>query len=235
MGRNMKSRYTQNIVIDLEFTPAPRGKQFGKLVNEVIEIGAVRVLPDGSFADEFTMRVQPSFGPHVSRTVRRLTGITDADLVEAPAFEQALAQLSAWIGEGSTRIIAWSGSDWQQIASECAAKGISIPSNMTRWLDLQRVYPRVMHVGKKRGRMALSRAASWYGAELDGKRAHSAAYDAHVAACLLQDLLTGSYKEQRAALDRVMRKDNGKVCASTIGSRCGELASLYAQLQACAC
>lgn len=231
----MKSPYSSNIVIDLEFTPAPFGKQIGKLNYEVIEIGAIRVLPDGAIAEEYVTRVQPSFGPHVSKTVRRLTGICGADLSEAPSFEQAFAALADWIGDESVRMVAWSGTDQSQIVTECAAKGVTVPKNMQRWLDLQRVYPHVMHVGKKHGRMALSRAASWYGAALDGKRAHSAGYDAYVTACLLQDLLTGAYEEQRAVLDKVMHKDDAPVCSSSIGSRCAELASFYAQLQACAC
>ena len=47
--------YDQNIVVDLEFTPSIRNarKHGVRQIYEVIEIGAVRVSPDGRVLDEF--------------------------------------------------------------------------------------------------------------------------------------------------------------------------------------
>lgn len=48
------SRYEQNIVVDLEFTPVDKGAKTRKFKYEIIQIGAVRVSSDGEIKDSFS-------------------------------------------------------------------------------------------------------------------------------------------------------------------------------------
>lgn len=224
--------YRQNIVIDLEFNPTPR-KAGSSLRFEVIEIGAVKLDTRGNVKGEFSCLVKPRYAQFVRRDIVKLTGIKTCDVSQAPTFEEAIAALALWIGDEPSRVVAWSKNDQRQIVKECAHKGIDVPRQLRRWLDLQTVYPRVMGVGNGR-LMKLSTAADWYGAKVDQSSAHRALYDAKVTAALLSQLLTGSYRQQKQALDAAMVSDakpSTRLSAS-LGDACAGLAALKQQLLA---
>ncbi|MDD6651226.1 MAG: exonuclease domain-containing protein [Eggerthellales bacterium] len=174
-------------------------------------------------------------GPHRStktplHQLSRHYRIRTCDVSDAPSFAEALASFAAWIGESSTRIVAWSKNDRAQIESECAFKGIEVPRQLRRWLDLQVVYPRVLGVGDGR-KMRLSTAADWYGAEVDSDKAHRALYDARVTAELMRQIMTGSFMDQKRALESAMKPASNPL-SSKLGDACSSLAALKASLLA---
>ena len=213
------SAYDQNIVIDLEFNLTDRGVRARGLRQEIVEIGAVRLDAAGRTIDEFSCFVKPEFAEGMHPSITALTGIRDCDVAGAVLLADALAALCEWIGRGRTRMVEWSKSDREQIERECAFKGLEVPAQMHRWLDLQVVCPKLMEVGNGR-LMKLSTALDWYGVDCDEARAHRALYDAQVTAELLRQVITGEYREQRAKLDVAMprRKTMGRALTTTIGS-----------------
>ena len=78
-------------VVDLEFCKVPKGyKKFGyKWCQETIQIGAVLLDEDYEIIDEFNTYVRPEFG-RVDCFIENLTGISQADVMSAPHFEEAL-------------------------------------------------------------------------------------------------------------------------------------------------
>ena len=224
--------YEQNIVIDLEFNPTPKSGR-NKLAFEIIEIGAVRLDDKGDVVDTFNCLVKSELSEYVTRRITALTGIRTCDVEDAPVFAEALGAFARWIGGEPARIVAWSSSDRRQIQSECAAKDVEVPPQMKRWLDLQKVYPRVMGVGDGL-QMNLPTAINWYGSEMDGGSAHRALYDAKAAAALMSQLLSGSYRQQKAALESSLKKRCGSAArlSSTIGDACAGLAALKQQMLA---
>ena len=198
--------YDQNIVVDLEFTPSIRtARKHGvRQIYEVIEIGAVRVSPDGRVLDEFRCLVKPEMATSVSGKVRRLTGITTHMLEDAPRFAEALLLFSEWVGKGRTRMVAWSENDKAQIISECAMKEIEMPANMRRWMDLQRVFPRAMDMRGRHKRMSLHDAFAWFDRELSADCEHQALADAEHTAELLVALIKGEHLEHKRALEAAM-------------------------------
>ena len=224
----MESKYTCNVVIDLEFTPVPKRLRKDGLRYEIIEVGAVKLGPDGSVVGEFSHMVKPVLSKGVSGKVHWMTGIGNEDLTCARPLDQVLDALAAWIGPGKARMVTWSGSDKAQIACECRVKGIEhhLP---TRWLDIQRLYPRLMHTRKRM--VALGEAADWCGIANDKASAHRALYDAKMTAELFRMMASGECAAHREALDRQMQADKNK-CSASIGAQCGGLAELLAQLQA---
>ena len=82
------------IVFDMEWNqPAcadqpQRGANGVRLSGEIMQIGAVRLAPDGSVADSFSMCVHPRFYKRLNRRVRELTGITKEMLADAPDFPE---------------------------------------------------------------------------------------------------------------------------------------------------
>ena len=195
--------YDQNIVIDLEFNLTDKEIRKRGLRQEIVEIGAVRLDASGRVVDEFSCFVRPEYAGGIHPSIAELTGIRDCDVADAAALPEALAALCEWIGPGRTRMVEWSKSDRDQIERECAFKGIEAPAQMSRWLDLQVVCPKLMAVGNGR-LMKLGTALEWYGVECDASRAHRALYDAQVTAELMRQVITGEFREQKARLDVCM-------------------------------
>lgn len=229
------SAYDQQIVIDLEFTTTGYEAYSAGLGHEVIEIGAVRLDVAGEEIDSFSTLVKPECTDIITNKVTKITGIRTCDVSDAPNFAEAMASFAAWIGGGRTRIVAWSKSDRDQIKAECAFKGVEVPVQMRRWLDLQAIYPRIMGVGSFKRHMSLRDAADWYGTGLDTDKAHRALYDAQITAKMMTDLLTGDYIKHKQALEKAIplrKKGQISVLSSSIGAACAGLAELKAALLA---
>lgn len=229
------SAYDQQIVIDLEFTTTDYDAFKAGLGHEVIEIGAVRIDAAGNVLDTFSTLVKPEFTDVITGKVTEITGIRICDVADAPSFAEAMSSLAAWIGDGRTRIVAWSKNDRDQIKAECAFKGVEVPSQMRRWLDLQAVYPRIMGVGNFKRHMSLRDAADWYGDGMEAGKAHRALYDAKVTAKMMGDLMSGDYRELKSELEAAVplrKKGQGSVLSSSIGAACAGLAELKAALLA---
>lgn len=224
----MSNAYASNVVIDLEFTPVPRSLWGIGLRNEIIEVGAVKIDGQGNVVDEFCRLVKPSLAAGVSGTVHWITGIGDEDLTCARPLDEVLEAFVGWLGDGRVRIVTWSPTDRLQVERECEAKGIRVDLP-ARWLDIQRLYPRLMGMSKRR--VSLGDAADWCGIMHDRVAAHRALYDAKVTAELFQMMAAGECAAQRSAISEQLH-EGASSCASSIGERCGGLAELYAALAA---
>lgn len=66
-----------------------RGKQY------IIEIGAVKWLPDGT-TENFTQLIQPYKFKKLNAHIQQLTGITTEQLVDAPSFKEAFYKFKRW-------------------------------------------------------------------------------------------------------------------------------------------
>lgn len=218
--------YDHNIALDLEFTYLPRKRRKAAgLTCEIIEVGAVKMLPDGSVVSKFSQLVKPEYAPGVSGGVHWMTGIGDEDLTCASPLDVVLHDLADWIGDGRSRMVTWSGSDRRQVELECAAKGIEagLPG---RWLDIQRLYPRVM--GIDRGLVKLDVAADWCGIANDKGKAHRALYDAEMTAGLFAMMASGDCESQKAAITAAM---HGSTLSSSVGERCKGLSEALMSMQ----
>lgn len=225
----MESPYSCNVVIDLEFTQIPRRLRRGGLRNEIIEVAAVKLAADGSVLGEFSHLVKPTLSASVSGAAHRLTGIGIEDLTCAKTLPDVLRMLEEWIGPGRARMVTWSGTDKAQIDLECQVKGVE-PGLPSRWLDIQRLYPRLM--GTRKRLVALGEAADWCGIPHDRSSAHRALYDAQVTAEVFRMMASGECAAQRAALDAELTRKEPTTCSSSIADRCGGLAELFASLSA---
>ena len=197
--------YEQHIIIDLEMNPVPQYNldAFKKLSQETIEIGAVKLDADFEIIDRFNCYVKPDFSTYIEPRIVKLTGIKTSNVIDAVCFSKALDSLANWIGYNNrTRIYSWSDTDLKQLIRECCYKNIIMPNNLNRWLDFQRVYPRIMHITRRNRRMALKDAAKYYGIEMNKTKSHSALYDAEVTTELLIPVLNREYLKQIDCLKR---------------------------------
>jgi DNA polymerase-3 subunit epsilon len=87
----MKLQLTKPLVfVDIEATGP------NSAVDRIIEIALVRLKPDGT-DESRTFRINP--GQPIPAEVSRLTGITDVDVKECPAFDDVAAEIAAFIGD----------------------------------------------------------------------------------------------------------------------------------------
>lgn len=226
----MSASYEQNVVIDLEFTSVPARLRTLGLAHEIIELGAVKLDARGREIGRFSRLVKPYETNRVSRTVGGLTGIGAADLVQARQLEVVLGEFVEWVGAGRTRIVTWSNSDLSQIRAECCAKGIDMGCLPGRWMDIQRLYPRLIGI---RGRQVnLVEAADWCGISSDSLHVHRALDDALITAEVFRMMAAGDCGAQREVLDAGIRRGPAADCASSVASRCGsQLEALLASLR----
>ena len=76
------------ISVDIE-AALIRGKQY------IIEIGAVKWLPDGT-TETFTQLIQPYKFKKLNAHIQQLTGITTEQLIDAPSFKEAFYKFKRW-------------------------------------------------------------------------------------------------------------------------------------------
>jgi len=82
------------IIIDLEWNTCRIGED--KFLNEIIEIGAVKLDRNLNIVDTFQVFVKPTFGEHLTSMVKKLTHIKNDDLINAPTFKEAYGMFCLW-------------------------------------------------------------------------------------------------------------------------------------------
>lgn len=225
--------FVHHVVLDFEMNPVLGENQDVRaaLCEEIIEIGAAKLDASGQVVDRFSRMIRPQYSSEISAAITSLTGICTEDVSCAETFDIVIEKFSQWIGGEKTRIYSWSENDLLQLERECGYKGIALPSNMNKWMDLQAVYPRIMRLSNRRSKVALSVAAGENGIVFDEKKAHRALYDAEKTAELLTLVLNGEYKKRIEKMRSVMKSEVVPMTSSMDAACGGKLSSLLQKLQ----
>ena len=178
------------IIIDLEWNQpiswnSKTCREVGdKLIFEMIQIGAVKLAPDGSVADSISIPIAPTHYLRIHPRIRRMTGLDSETLAGAPTFRDALTQFASWCGEDYT-LLTWGCDDisvlYQNIAFfQCE----DIP--LAPLCDIQRLFSDVHHLKDRAG---LKAAMDMMGLEPDDSMSfHNALNDAWYTAQVFRTL-----------------------------------------------
>lgn len=104
------------IVFDMEWNQPmcaaqpQKGRNGVRLTGEIIQIGAVRLSPDGKPGEQFSMCVRPRFYKRLNKRVRELTGITKEQLSGAEDFSQVGQRFAEFCGNEAI-LLAWGFDD----------------------------------------------------------------------------------------------------------------------------
>ena len=210
--------YDTHIFLDFEMNPIPREFREERSIcrNEIVEIGAVKLDRDYRLTDRYSRFVKPRYGPIASR-ITQITGITDADVAQAPSFEEAMEDFAAWIGAGRGRIYSWSMSDPRQLWDESWLKEYPLPWQLNqRWMDFQAVYTRLIGLSQP---LSLKNAVGAANYRFEGE-AHRAVHDAENSASLLTLVKEGRLKEQADAVWAALHPEHSG--ASLAGTASGD-------------
>ena len=211
----------KHIVVDLEMNNVSKKSEARRICRmETIEIGAVMLDDNLQEISAFRTYVKPEYNDCIERKIKRITGITEEMVQNAPIFKEALRMFTNWcLGTGDeVTIYAWSDSDYCQIAKEITLKNYEMTLEeeiilTTKWSDFQKEFD--THLGFNR-QVSLSMALDMAGIDFTG-REHDALDDARNTAELLNIL------RDTALFNLTLRKIKEAMVPSKISNTMGEL------------
>lgn len=192
----------QYIVLDMEWNQAWPGSYAARQVlpveihGEIIQIGAVRLLENGTVADEFQVLVRPKYYKKLNSRVSKLTGIRDATLrEEGLPFPEALRRFREWIG-GPCIFLTWGFDDIPMLVDNILLHDDE-PDWITQWFNAQMIFNAQTGCGTSQKGLA---AAMEIAGIQPSRPAHDALGDAYHTAliCSRLDLERGIAEYEQA-------------------------------------
>ena len=174
------------VILDMEWDSAYH-KLHKRFVNQILQIGAVKLDENFNIVDIFDVTVKSSICKKVSNRFTELTGITKEMMLEGISLSEAVEQYNEWIGE-DTVTITWSNSDLYTIAENEKYLLKNQKFKIDKYLDLQKfIQDELRILGHEiKSQISLSHAAELLGITTDGYDLHTAKDDSLLSAALLK-------------------------------------------------
>ena len=185
------------IALDMDWNQPLPWKEYPRvpkalMPGEIIQIGAVKLDADGRVKDELRLSVRPKYFKQVHWKVKKLTQISEEEMMNGVAFPDAAAELGAWLtADGQPfDIFAWGGEDERVLTANLEAWGLDPDWMPEDIYDLRLIYDSFL--GRNEQSTSLTDAAAELGAELELTQ-HDSLNDARylAAICTRTDLVRG--------------------------------------------
>ena len=175
----------QFVVMDLEWNNTYAKKANG-YINEIIEIGAVKLDEDLETVDTFSCIIRSQIGKKLRGSVKRLTQLTNDDISGGMPFTKAFSLFRKWIGNDDTVIVTWGDSDIRVLLDNFKyLNGIKIVPFLKKYCDLQKSFQK--HSKSSRGhQIGLLNAAEMVGIDPEMYIHHRALGDSMLTADILK-------------------------------------------------
>lgn len=169
------------IIMDLEWNNTYARKVKG-FINEVIEIGAVKLDGDLNYVDEFSCFVKSTIGKKLRSNVKRLTNISNEDVRSGEPFTKVMSDFKQWIGDEENVVLTWGDGDIRVLIENFRyLSGIRTLPFLTNYMDIQR-YFEIKHSLPKSKQIGLFNAAELAGIDLEQFSHHRALDDSLITA-----------------------------------------------------
>ncbi|HRO08286.1 MAG TPA: 3'-5' exonuclease [Saprospiraceae bacterium] len=152
------------IIFDLEATcwlgRPPKG------LNEIIEIGAVKVNDYAEVESTFIQFVKPTVNPVLSDFCKKLTSITQQQVNRAKTYPEAIQDFQDWINieNENYALISWGKYDRDQLKSDCVLHHLD-----TSWADQHfNLKPAYSKLKSLKNELGLKKAVKQEGFEFTG-------------------------------------------------------------------
>lgn len=181
------------VILDMEWDGAYH-KEHKRFVNQILQIGAVKLDEKFNIVDIFDVTVKSSISKKVSKRFVELTGITKEMMLDGILLSEAVDQYNKWLGN-DTVTITWSNSDLYTIAENEKFLLNNQKFKIEKYLDLQKFIQNEMYLRgyTDKNQVSLSLAAEFLQIETEDIDFHTAKDDSLVAAYLLKKC----YNEER--------------------------------------
>lgn len=171
------------VIFDLEWNNAFDYKE-QKGLNEIIEIGAVKLDEDLNIADTYTQLIKPKLSKKLSKRFVDLTSITKEEISEMGIpFERAMLAFSQWVGSEETVFMSWSNSDLYVLVSNFKRfLGKTSVMFMKKYMDVQKYCQSFLENSKDQ--ISLTHCAEQFDIRIEEENLHRALEDCYAeAAC----------------------------------------------------
>jgi len=179
----------QYIIIDLEWNQ-PLSYQSrvyrevgDRLIFEMIQIGAAKVNERFEVTETLSLPIRPTKYQRIHPRIRRMTGLGEAELADAPQFTEAMQQFEAWCGDDCV-LLTWGIDDISVLQQNLDFFGYR--AKLPLICDIQRLFS---DVHKLKERAGLKPAMDLLQIEPDENRPfHNAEHDAYYTALVFAAL-----------------------------------------------
>lgn len=210
----------KHIVVDLEINRLGRKERLSEsFQGELIEIGAVMLDDDMNEISEYKTYVHPEHTDRIAPRIKKLTGITEENTMDAPVFYDAFESFCKWCLEPGDEITMyeWSTADRNHFVNECTYKEIELSPAQSRildavWIDIQEVFDNKAGYDRQ---MSLNVALFATGLMVEGEL-HDALDDARNTGRILAMLKDEALLKE--ALDKINSYINPPPLTASIGS-----------------
>lgn len=174
------------IIFDLEWNNAYNYKT-QKGINEIIEIGAVKLNEEFEVVDTFKQLIKPVVSRKLGSNFKRLTHITMDEInINGIPFDRAFADFSRWSSGDDTVFMSWSNSDLYTLVDNYKRfKNTTNIPFMKKYADAQSYCMQFIsdHNGRQ---ISLSNCAERFEIEVDTSTLHRALEDCILTACCVK-------------------------------------------------
>ena len=204
----------QYIVLDLEwnqpmsYNSTAYKSVGGKLLFEMIQIGAVKVNDQMQVIDSFSQLIRPEQYVKLHPRIQRITHITQEQLDEAPSFNEAVAAFAAWCGEDYV-LLTWGCDDISVLSQNMAF--YKCETRLAGIYDIQRLFGEV--IGNSKERKGLRAAMEHFQIEPNEETMpfHNAVNDAYYTALVFSKLPEpGKVMDYPLTAKKLRHLDRGK-------------------------
>ena len=130
----------QYIIMDLEWNNVYYKKTEG-FINEIIEVGAVKIDESLDVVDTFSCLVRSQVGQRLRGRVKTLTHLTYDEVQTGLPFTKAFSLFKEWIGQEDTVLLTWGDTDIRVLLENFIYFGsIDYIPFLTKYCDAQSVY-----------------------------------------------------------------------------------------------
>lgn len=181
----------QYIVMDLEWNNTYAKKANG-YINEIIEIGAVKLDSDLESVDTFSCIIRSQIGKKLRGSVKRLTHLTNDDISAGVPFTKAFSMFRKWIGSDESVIFTWGDGDIRVLLENFKyLNGIKVIPFLDKYCDLQKAFQRD-HKSAKGQQTGLLAAAEMLGIDPEMYIHHRALGDSMLTADILKKIFNSA-------------------------------------------
>ena len=170
------------VIFDLEWNNA-YDYRFGKGMNEIIEIGAVKLDEKLNIADTFKQLVKPKLSRKLSSRFKNLTHISLEEINSSGIpFENAVSDFARWSGGEDSVFLSWSNSDLYVLIDNFKKfMGSSSVDFIKKYADLQK-YCQSFIASDGANQISLSKCAEIFEINVDTDTLHRALEDCCISA-----------------------------------------------------
>lgn len=191
------------IVMDMEWNTAYCKKLDG-FMNEIIEIGAVKLDAALQEIDSFSVIIKSQIGKRLQSRVKTLTHLTNDDIANGISFQNAIMLFTDWLGTEENTFLTWGDGDIRTLIKNCEyfLNTAELPF-VHHYCDLQKYCQSFTDAASSGQQLGLSVAAEKLGINPDDYPHHRALDDSRLSvACLKSVFDADALKKYTRPCDR---------------------------------